>query len=218
MSDEEHHFESKADAGDHGHALQGIISSSDSLSMGLGRKDSYKLDLCYGQEETTGDIFSREIKPLLEGILKGGKGCVIAYGAQGSGKTQLVQGSEENPGLALMFTEMICTLISPNSDTISLFKTSLSRSCGLASIVKAKALKAMIMFLEIPQEDPRNMLIESKVALRENLEGQGTPNNRDVEKEASPSIAEIEKKDFVEEDDFYKNVVDFIVDDRENDA
>ncbi|ONK64001.1 uncharacterized protein A4U43_C07F21090 [Asparagus officinalis] len=81
---------------------EGEFASVSFADQANGRKDSYKLDWCYGQEETTGDIFFREIKPLLEGILKGSNGCVIAYGAQGSGKTQLIQGSEENPGLALM--------------------------------------------------------------------------------------------------------------------
>ncbi|KAG1361323.1 kinesin-like protein KIN-10C [Cocos nucifera] len=65
-------------------------------------KDSYKLDWCYEQDEGVSEIFSREVKPLLQGIFHGRNACVIAYGARGSGKTQTIQGSEENPGLAPM--------------------------------------------------------------------------------------------------------------------
>jgi len=37
------------------------------------------------------EVFSKEVKPLIQGVLKGCNGCVIAYGAQGSGKTHLIQ-------------------------------------------------------------------------------------------------------------------------------
>nr|CAD1840861.1 unnamed protein product [Ananas comosus var. bracteatus] len=74
-----------------------VISFKDQPS---GRKDSYKLDWCYEPEEGVGEIFSREVKPLIQGLFQGSNSCVIAYGARGSGKTQIIQGSEENPGLA----------------------------------------------------------------------------------------------------------------------
>ncbi|XP_020091651.1 kinesin-like protein KIN-10C isoform X2 [Ananas comosus] len=74
-----------------------VISFKDQPS---GRKDSYKLDWCYEPEEGVGEIFSREVKPLIQGLFQGSNSCVIAYGARGSGKTQILQGSEENPGLA----------------------------------------------------------------------------------------------------------------------
>ncbi|XP_017697853.2 kinesin-like protein KIN-10B isoform X2 [Phoenix dactylifera] len=76
-----------------------------SISFGdqsTGRKDSYKLDWCYKQDEGISEIFSREVKPLIQGIFHGRNACVIAYGARGSGKTQMIQGSEEDPGLAPM--------------------------------------------------------------------------------------------------------------------
>ncbi|XP_019709533.1 kinesin-like protein KIN-10B [Elaeis guineensis] len=71
-------------------------------TTGSNRKDSYKLDWCYEQDEGVSEIFSREVKPLLQGIFHGRNACVIAYGARGSGKTHTIQGSEENPGLAPM--------------------------------------------------------------------------------------------------------------------
>ncbi|ONK68585.1 uncharacterized protein A4U43_C05F13630 [Asparagus officinalis] len=45
-----------------------------------------------------------------------------------------------------------------------------------------------------------------------------TSPNREVEKEIPPSIVQIEKKDFVEEDNFSRNKIDFVVDDGRDDA
>ncbi|KAI0510009.1 hypothetical protein KFK09_010609 [Dendrobium nobile] len=76
-----------------------------------GRKDTYILDDCYEQDESNGKLFAHEVKPLLEGILHGDSCCVITYGVQGSGKTQLIQGSVETPGLAMMaFCEIFSSI------------------------------------------------------------------------------------------------------------
>ncbi|XP_068640518.1 kinesin-like protein KIN-10C isoform X2 [Aristolochia californica] len=63
-------------------------------------KEPYKLDYCYDQEEDTEKIYSREVKPLLSEIFQGFNAAVLAYGARGSGKTHIIQGSNEKPGLA----------------------------------------------------------------------------------------------------------------------
>ncbi|KAL0918273.1 hypothetical protein M5K25_010272 [Dendrobium thyrsiflorum] len=76
-----------------------------------GRKDTYILDDCYEQDDSNSKLFAHEVKPLLEGILHGDNSCVIAYGVQGSGKTQLIQGSVETPGLAMMaFCEIFSSI------------------------------------------------------------------------------------------------------------
>ncbi|KAL3524289.1 hypothetical protein ACH5RR_017123 [Cinchona calisaya] len=66
------------------------------------KEASYKLDYCYEQDEDTGVIFSREIKPLISDVLNGGNASIIAYGARGSGKTYTIQGTEEKTGLAVL--------------------------------------------------------------------------------------------------------------------
>lgn len=67
------------------------------------RKDSYKLDWCYEQDEGVSEIYSREVKPLLQGIFDGRNTCVIAYGARGSGKTQMIQVGLSSLYLSLTF-------------------------------------------------------------------------------------------------------------------
>ncbi|KAK8959729.1 hypothetical protein KSP40_PGU005072 [Platanthera guangdongensis] len=67
-----------------------------------GPRDTYILDGFYEQDESMHKIFAHEVNQLLHGLLHGDNCCVIAYGAQGNAKSQLIQGSLETPGLALM--------------------------------------------------------------------------------------------------------------------
>ncbi|MQL90724.1 hypothetical protein Taro_023337, partial [Colocasia esculenta] len=64
------------------------------------RIESFKLDWCYDQEEDISEIFTKEVKPLLERVFHGFDASILAYGARDSGKTQLIEGSDEKPGLA----------------------------------------------------------------------------------------------------------------------
>jgi kinesin family protein 22 len=61
------------------------------------RNESYKLDWCYGQEDDVGQIFSREVDPILPGLFRGSNATVFAYGATGSGKTYTMQVDESMP-------------------------------------------------------------------------------------------------------------------------
>ncbi|XP_004234411.1 kinesin-like protein KIN-10C isoform X2 [Solanum lycopersicum] len=69
---------------------------------GSSRKDVYELDNCYEQDDDNGIVFSREVKPLISEVLSGRNVSVIAYGARGSGKTHIIQGSVDKQGLAAM--------------------------------------------------------------------------------------------------------------------
>ncbi|XP_043695661.1 kinesin-like protein KIN-10C isoform X2 [Telopea speciosissima] len=75
------------------------ISFHDQLTS---KKESFKLDYCYDQDEDVGQIFSREVRQLVSGIFRGLNASVLVYGAKGSGKTYTIQGSNEKPGLAPM--------------------------------------------------------------------------------------------------------------------
>ncbi|KAK0598683.1 hypothetical protein LWI29_036983 [Acer saccharum] len=66
------------------------------------RKESYKLDYCYEQNEGNDMIFEREVKPLIQGVFDGLNATIIAFGARGSGKTHAIQGSDKEPGLAVL--------------------------------------------------------------------------------------------------------------------
>ncbi|KAK0593976.1 hypothetical protein LWI29_025796 [Acer saccharum] len=65
-------------------------------------KESYKLDYCYEQNEGNDMIFEREVKPLIHGVFDGLNATIIAFGARGSGKTHVIQGSDKEPGLAVL--------------------------------------------------------------------------------------------------------------------
>ncbi|ESQ31938.1 hypothetical protein EUTSA_v10005649mg, partial [Eutrema salsugineum] len=93
------------------HKPNGDESETVSISFGAqfaGSKDSYKLDYCYEENESTGLIITKEIKPLISTVFEGKDANVIAHGARCSGKTHLIQGSEREPGIAILaMTEML---------------------------------------------------------------------------------------------------------------
>ncbi|XP_004309200.1 PREDICTED: kinesin-like protein KIF22 [Fragaria vesca subsp. vesca] len=101
----------------------GEVSESVTLSFrdqSASRKEAYELDYCYDQNEDNGQIFSREVKPLIPGILEGCNATVIALGARGSGKTSLIQGSSEKPGLATLAIDEIISMAEKNGCSITI--------------------------------------------------------------------------------------------------
>ncbi|OVA05915.1 Kinesin [Macleaya cordata] len=63
------------------------------------RKECYKLDSFFGEDDTVYQIFDKEVSPLIPWIFHGSNATVFAYGATGSGKTHTMQGTDELPGL-----------------------------------------------------------------------------------------------------------------------
>jgi kinesin family protein 22 len=55
------------------------------------RCSQYSVDYCYKEHEDNEIIYSREVKPLVLAAFEGINSTVIAHGARGSGKTQLLQ-------------------------------------------------------------------------------------------------------------------------------
>ncbi|XP_021892055.1 kinesin-like protein KIN-10C isoform X2 [Carica papaya] len=113
------------------HKPNGEESEPVSISFGdqsAGSKESsYEMDHCYNQNEKNGLIFSKEVKPLISEVFDGYNATVIAYGARGSGKTHLIQGSEEEPGLAFLAVDEILSLAEKHEKLISI---SLYEICG----------------------------------------------------------------------------------------
>ncbi|XVF12519.1 hypothetical protein REPUB_Repub08aG0125400 [Reevesia pubescens] len=91
------------------------------------RKESYELDYCYDRNEGNALIFSREVKPLIEDVFNGHNSSVIAYGARGSGKTFVIQGSEEEPGLAVLAMTEILSMAEESGNLISISCYEISR-------------------------------------------------------------------------------------------
>ncbi|KAK6914699.1 Kinesin motor domain [Dillenia turbinata] len=58
------------------------------------RNECYKLDSFFGEEDNNvGQIFLKEVNPLIPEIFRGFNATVFVYGATGSGKTYTMQGS-----------------------------------------------------------------------------------------------------------------------------
>ncbi|KAK2367074.1 kinesin protein KIN-10C [Trifolium repens] len=79
----------------------------------------YSVDYCYKEHEDNEIIYSREVKPLVSAAFEGINSTVIAHGARGSGKTQLLQGSSERPGLAVFAISEFLSMAEKNGKSIA---------------------------------------------------------------------------------------------------
>ncbi|CAJ2666747.1 unnamed protein product [Trifolium pratense] len=79
----------------------------------------YSVDYCYKEHEDNEIIYSREVKPLISAAFEGINSTVIAHGARGSGKTQLLQGSSERPGLAVFAISEFLSMAEKNGKSIA---------------------------------------------------------------------------------------------------
>ncbi|EFJ24387.1 hypothetical protein SELMODRAFT_415028 [Selaginella moellendorffii] len=77
----------------------GISRDNDTESSSLhikneitGRRETYKLDFCYGAEDHISYIFKMEMEPIVPILFRGCNATVFVYGATGSGKTHTMQG------------------------------------------------------------------------------------------------------------------------------
>ncbi|XP_054791731.1 kinesin-like protein KIN-10B [Prosopis cineraria] len=109
------------------------------------RKECYQLDSFFGQEDNNvGQIFHREVSPLISGVFNGCNATVFAYGATGSGKTYTMQGTEEQPGLMPLAMSAILSICQSTGCTahISYYEVYMDRCYDLLE-VKAKEISVM---------------------------------------------------------------------------
>ncbi|MED6124689.1 hypothetical protein PIB30_061351 [Stylosanthes scabra] len=97
-----------------GESFEGVT-----LSFGEQSSSRYWMDYCYEEHEENELIYTREIKPLISAAFEGQNSTVIACGARGSGKTHLIQGSAEKPGLTMLAIAEFISLAEKNGKSIS---------------------------------------------------------------------------------------------------
>ncbi|PIA39114.1 hypothetical protein AQUCO_02700355v1 [Aquilegia coerulea] len=97
------------------------------------RKECFKLDSFYGEENSVKQIFQKEVSPLISWMFCGCNGTVFAYGATGSGKTHTMQGTDELPGLMPLSMSMVLELceISGSIAEISYYEVYMDRCYDL---------------------------------------------------------------------------------------
>ncbi|KAF5179245.1 Kinesin-like protein kin-10b [Thalictrum thalictroides] len=97
------------------------------------RKECYKLDSYYGEENSVKQIFQKEVSPLISWMFCGCNGTIFAYGATGSGKTHTMQGTDELPGLMPLSMSMVLELceISGSIAEISYYEVYMDRCYDL---------------------------------------------------------------------------------------
>ncbi|ESW24236.1 hypothetical protein PHAVU_004G113500 [Phaseolus vulgaris] len=94
--------------------------NSDDVSISFRDHTSrYLVDYCYKEDEDSEMIYSREVKPLVSAAFEGHNSTVIAHGARGSGKTHIIQGSAESPGLAVLAIAEFLSVAEKNGKSIT---------------------------------------------------------------------------------------------------
>ncbi|KAK7270864.1 hypothetical protein RJT34_26353 [Clitoria ternatea] len=95
--------------------------SSESVSISFGDQSSsrYLVDYCYKEHEDNEMMYSKEVKPLISAAFEGQYSTVVALGARGSGKTWVIQGSAEKPGLAVLAIAEFLSVAEKNGKSIA---------------------------------------------------------------------------------------------------
>ncbi|CAK7337316.1 unnamed protein product [Dovyalis caffra] len=89
-----------------GHASHSLTFGDQGVAAS--RKEAYEVDFCYDQTEKNDLVFEREVKPFINEVFDGRNATIIACGARGSGKSYLIQGTEDELGFAaLAVAEMV---------------------------------------------------------------------------------------------------------------
>ncbi|CAN0902786.1 Stearoyl-[acyl-carrier-protein] 9-desaturase, chloroplastic [Linum grandiflorum] len=96
---------------------------SDSVTLTLGEqsassKECFEIGYCYEETEGNEVIFKRDVKPLLPGAFNGHNATIVACGARDSGKTHVVQGTDEEPGLTTLCMEEILRMAEENKKSV----------------------------------------------------------------------------------------------------
>ncbi|KAG8717775.1 kinesin-like protein Klp5 [Ceratobasidium sp. 394] len=101
----------------------------------------YIFDRVFDQDAQQIDVFEGTTKKLLDGLLDGFNATVFAYGATGCGKTHTISGTDTDPGIIyLTMTELFQRI---------------------AEIETEQIVQVSVTFLEIYNEDIRDLLAES---------------------------------------------------------
>lgn len=70
------------------------------------------LDKIYQEKSTNKELYDKEVKPIVEQVVKGYNGTVFAYGQTSSGKTFTMLGDKNDPGVIRLAARQIFNEIS----------------------------------------------------------------------------------------------------------
>ncbi|PVD34448.1 hypothetical protein C0Q70_05721 [Pomacea canaliculata] len=72
-----------------------------------GKEQSYSLDSAFGADSKNADIYESKCDALLHRALEGYNITIMAFGATGSGKSYLMSGNEEDPGIVPLLSQKL---------------------------------------------------------------------------------------------------------------
>lgn len=80
-------------------AKMGITVAGDKTTVLGGKEQTFNCDGAYPSESRNSKMYTERCEPLIHRALEGNNVTIMAYGAAGSGKTILMTGTEDDPGI-----------------------------------------------------------------------------------------------------------------------
>jgi len=99
------------------------ISLHNPISSGSTKESNFSFDHCYSWEHKTKDVYQDLAEPMIKKALDGYNVSFVAYGQSGTGKSNTILGTIEEPGLVTMVTQMLFTVIDEASSSKDYFVT-----------------------------------------------------------------------------------------------
>lgn len=93
----------------------GVSVAGDKVVVQSGKEQSFSCDGAYGSEYRNGQIYKERVESLIQRAMEGYNVTVVAFGATGSGKTTLMTGTEDDPGMIPAANRTIFELASKQS-------------------------------------------------------------------------------------------------------
>ncbi|KAL3879007.1 hypothetical protein ACJMK2_031328 [Sinanodonta woodiana] len=75
------------------------VSGEKTIINVSGKEQTFSFDASYDSDVKNGQIFKEQCEALVQRALEGNNVTILAYGASGAGKTYLMSGDEDNPGI-----------------------------------------------------------------------------------------------------------------------
>ncbi|KAL6606296.1 hypothetical protein ACP70R_041949 [Stipagrostis hirtigluma subsp. patula] len=109
------------------------------------REHDYRLDWCYLKDDADRHVFDREVGPLVDAAFefRGANACVITCGA--ASKTQLVMGSQDQPGLLTMTMHRILQLSRAMGASVSVSSYQVLQDSRVFDLLEPKDSEVLVL-------------------------------------------------------------------------
>ncbi|KAI8975404.1 P-loop containing nucleoside triphosphate hydrolase protein, partial [Mycotypha africana] len=124
----------------------------------IGQNRSFTFDSVYPSKSTQQEIYNFSVTPLLEQYMEGKNATVLAYGQTGSGKSYSM-GMTVEPCVNLEEQGIVPRFVNALFDRISSMKSTTELGLTTSTKEEARECQVSVTFLELYNEDLRDLLV-----------------------------------------------------------